>query len=454
MNFAELFSNPSMMHAAVVHMPIAAAVFGLLLIGLSAIFHRNNSIRAVTALMFLIASASAYLAIETGEDARELVPNTMPTAVWDQLTAHAQNAENVLYASIFTLICLLISLIRVDTVRIVGLLLAGVGAVAANVFVAQTGHLGGTLVYIHGVGTPFAHQPAAPVAAPVAEAPESPAETAVESGGDMPAETPMVSEAPIEAAVPADNPDWVAIKEFTLEEAQKVSYKNDIWPIIDDQCIVCHEGEDADGDFIMTTLAEMMQGGKKGGPGVVPGKPDESSVVIYIRGIANPRMPEDEPPLPEDMLHKIRMWIAAGAIDDSETAPAEVMKDEGAPADSAAEATPAPAEETAEAPSEAPAPEAAPAEEMKEAAPAPEAAEAVAAPESADSTSEAAAPAETVEESPAEAPAEETKESAPAAEETSPASEEAPAAEESPAAEEAPATEEAPAAETAESPQA
>ncbi len=143
MNISELLSNPSMIHAAIVHMPIAAAFIGLLFVILSAIFHRNNTVRALTALIFLIVVVSAYVAIESGEDARDLVPSSLPTAVWDQLSAHKAAAENVLYAGAFTLACLVLSLIRFDAIRIGGLLIAAIGAIATNIFCANTGHLGG-----------------------------------------------------------------------------------------------------------------------------------------------------------------------------------------------------------------------------------------------------------------------------------------------------------------------
>ena len=408
MNFAELLTNPSMMHAAVVHMPIAAVVFGLIFIGLSAIFHRNNTVRAMTALMFLLAAASAYVGIETGESARDLVPNTVSKAISDQITAHANHAENVMYASIFTLACLLISLIRVDTVRIIGLLLAAIGAVVANVFVAQTGHLGGTLVYNEGVGTPMIHQvaapappaveapvviPDAPVEAPVEPAPEEP-EMPAEPIMEVPVEPLMEPEPPVEAAPVADDPEWVPIRDFTPEEAQQISYKNDVWPIIDDQCIVCHKGKKPDGQFLMTSVADIMKGGKKGGPGIIPGRPDESSIVHYIRGIVNPRMPEDEPPLTEDMLHTIRMWIAAGAIDDSDPPAAT----EASPAP---EATPEPEPDTATE---------VPAEEMNDAVPAATTEPATEAAPAAEEMKDEA-PAATGE----SAPAEEMKEEAPAA---------------------------------------
>ena len=406
MNISELLSNPSMIHAAVVHMPIAAAFIGLLFVILSAIFHRNNTVRALTALIFLIVVVSAYVAIESGEDARDLVPNTLPTAVWDQISAHKAAAEQVLYAGAFTLICLVLSLIRFDVIRIGGLLLAAVGAIATNIFCASTGHLGGALVYNHGVGTPMVHQAApAPVTEPVAPppAPVMPGESAVPAipavPTPVPAEivpVPMPAEPlpaePMPAAL-AENPEWLPIREFTAEEAALVSFKRDVWPIIDDQCTSCHENPDADGDYDMTTVESMVKGGKKGGPGVVPGKPDESSIIHYIRGIAKPRMPEDEPPLTDEQVHTLRMWIAAGAKDDSAEAstPAPAVE---APAPTEVPAEPVPAPETA--PVVEPAPvEAAPA--PAEVAPTPEATpapEAVAPVESAPVVEEAPAPVE------------------------------------------------------------
>lgn len=397
MNITELLSNPSMIHAAVVHMPIAAAFIGIIFIVVSAIFHRNNTVRSLAALLFLIVVASSYVAIESGEDARDLVSPELPSAIWDPLTAHAASAEKVLYAGIFTLACLLISLIRFDMIRIVGLLLAAIGALATNIFCANTGHLGGVLVYNHGVGTPLLKQTApAPTRPEATPAPEVPT---------TPEATPAVPEATPVEAVPmpdpvAENPDWLPIRDFTPEEAALVSFKRDVWPIIDDQCITCHENPDADGDYEMNTVENMLKSGKKGGPGVVPGSPDESSIIKYIRGIAKPRMPEDEDPLTEDQIHTLRMWIAAGAKDDSaepETAPVavepvmEVSPPEAAPAP---EATPAPEVPTVPEATPAPAPEATPAPEVV--VPAPD----VPQPESAPVVEEVPAPVET----PADAP--------------------------------------------------
>lgn len=391
---SELLSNPSMIHAAAVHMPIAAAMFGLILIVLSAIFHQNNTLRSVTVLIFAILVVSAWVGIETGEDARDLVPPTAPKAVADQITDHAASAEKVLYSGGVALVLVLISLIRVEVLRKGGLLLAAVAALVCNVFVAKTGHMGGALVYNEGVGTPMSHQAPTPVPpvteppAPVEPVMETPVEDSAPAAEAPVMETPAPVPAPTPAPEPVEEPEeeLVAIREIDMEQAKAVSFTRDVWPLLDDQCVVCHESPDPDGDYDITTVENMLKAGKKGGPGVIPGKPDESSIILYIRGVYNPRMPEDEDPLSEDDLHLLRMWIAAGAIDDSAAAPAEEeMKDEApateAPVESPApeETTPAPAEEEMknEAPVETPAPvetTPTPAEaEMKDEAPAVEA---------------------------------------------------------------------------------
>ncbi len=453
MDFAELFSNPSMMHAAAVHMPIAAAVFGFIFIILSAIFQRSTAIRLATVLIFVILVASAWVGIETGEDARDLVPNTISTAVSDQISAHAHSAERVLYGGIATLAFVLISLIPVNFFRIGGLLCAAVGAFVVNILVAQTGHMGGALVYNEGVGTPLIHQKATPVA--VVEPTEEVSEGTAE-------ETPMVEVVVVEPE-PDPSADWIPIREIDMEEAKLVSYTRDVWPLLDDQCVVCHESPDADGDYEVTSVEKMLLSGKKGGPGVVPGKPDESSIITYIRGKVNPRMPEDEDPLSEDDLHMLRMWIAAGAIDDGAIAdagvPAEPVMTEETPAPEAAPEV-APVEEemteeapAVEAPADAPVSEATPdlapvVEEMKEESPAVEVPADAPVPEVVPD----AAPAE--EEMKDAAPAVEAPVDAPAPEtvpEAAPATEDAPVAAEAPEApvEAAPVEESAPAEEAA-----
>src|SRR5271169_1151192 len=110
----------------------------------------------------------------------------------------------------------------------------------------------------------------------------------------------------------------INIRPIDLKEAAKVSYSRDIRPILASDCDECHSAEDHKSNFDVSSVAALLKHGKKAGPGVVPGKPDASAIVQYIRGLADgPQMPKGEPPVNEQDLHLIRSWIAAGAVDDS-----------------------------------------------------------------------------------------------------------------------------------------
>lgn len=110
----------------------------------------------------------------------------------------------------------------------------------------------------------------------------------------------------------------IAIRSLDPAAAAKVSYARDIKPILLNNCVECHSPEDKKSDFDASTVEALKRKGKKAGEGIIPGKPDESSVVQYIRGLVDgPQMPKGAPALSEDELHLIRLWIAAGAKDDS-----------------------------------------------------------------------------------------------------------------------------------------
>ena len=110
----------------------------------------------------------------------------------------------------------------------------------------------------------------------------------------------------------------INVRPIDSTAAAKVSYARDIKPILVNSCVECHSTEDKKSGFDASSVAALKQKGKKAGPGIVPGKPDESAIVQYIRGLADaPQMPKGSDPLSEDELHLIRMWIAAGAKDDS-----------------------------------------------------------------------------------------------------------------------------------------
>lgn len=62
-------------------------------------------------------------------------------------------------------------------------------------------------------------------------------------------------------------------------QSNQVSFKKDVFPIIDKRCLSCHaEDEDNPSELSLDTYAMLMAGGKHGKP-VVPGKSAESMLV-------------------------------------------------------------------------------------------------------------------------------------------------------------------------------
>ncbi len=95
----------------------------------------------------------------------------------------------------------------------------------------------------------------------------------------------------------------------------QISYSEDIAPIFRGWCISCHaqggEGEKASG-LDLTTYEGLIKG-TKFGPMVVPGKPDESNLMVLIQGTAKLRMPFKHKPLPNCLRQNIWSWIFEGA---------------------------------------------------------------------------------------------------------------------------------------------
>jgi formate dehydrogenase gamma subunit len=88
--------------------------------------------------------------------------------------------------------------------------------------------------------------------------------------------------------------------------AGSVSFASDIEPLLAAQCGTCH-GETALGGLQVTAYQSLLAGGENG-PVILPGSPDESLIVVQMRGEHPARLSGDD-------LQKLIDWIAAGAED-------------------------------------------------------------------------------------------------------------------------------------------
>ncbi len=97
--------------------------------------------------------------------------------------------------------------------------------------------------------------------------------------------------------------------------AEKVSFRQHVWPILKRHCRGCHSGAEPKGDLSIDTVKGMLRGGETG-PLFERGKPDESLLLEMIAG-DDPQMPPKPPRLSAAKIHTLRQWIFAGAKDDS-----------------------------------------------------------------------------------------------------------------------------------------
>ncbi len=110
------------------------------------------------------------------------------------------------------------------------------------------------------------------------------------------------------------------------EKGKEVSFKQDVAPIIQKNCIPCHAEDNYNpSELSLDSYSSLMQGGKHGSP-VVAGKAEESIIMKKLEGdppFGDPmplakKLPDGTRPrkkLSEEELSTIRAWINQGAKD-------------------------------------------------------------------------------------------------------------------------------------------
>src|SRR5688500_1044168 len=351
-------------HAINVHLPVVLALLGLpLVIFLTITRGRSRALAWFSVAFYVLLMLSAAFASRTGEAAMAELPATLPQPAWDRVNFHELMAEKVWIFAAVTGLCLLLANVPRRSFRQTFLALSLVASVATVGWVFVTGHSGGVAVYEYGLGTPAmnAYVVGGPTTAPSPAPTTQPAAAANVRGSHgretvgsslfpaTPAQVEQTSAPPL--ALASDAAKESAPKELTsttatpntATPASLVSYTKQIKPIMTARCVECHAGEKPKGAYSVTTVPDLLKSGKKAGPGVVAGKPSDSSVVQYIKGTKSPRMPKGAEPMPAAEIALIEQWIAQGAVDDSgKTAPGEAAAPAVAEKAPAPDATPAP----------------------------------------------------------------------------------------------------------------
>jgi WD40 repeat protein len=96
---------------------------------------------------------------------------------------------------------------------------------------------------------------------------------------------------------------------------EPVSFYKQIKPILDRQCVGCHQGPSRQADLSLASYKDIQTGGRKGS--ALAPTPEKSLLISYLTGEAKPQMPFGGKPLPDDQIELFRRWIREGAKDDS-----------------------------------------------------------------------------------------------------------------------------------------
>jgi WD40 repeat protein len=102
-------------------------------------------------------------------------------------------------------------------------------------------------------------------------------------------------------------------------------YNQQIAPLFKQYCVGCHNAQDAESGLVLESYETLFKGGE-GGAVLLPGKSDQSRLVLMLEGKVEPLMPpeDNERPKPEEIA-LIRSWIDAGAKSPSGQPPDPTM---------------------------------------------------------------------------------------------------------------------------------
>ncbi len=119
-----------------------------------------------------------------------------------------------------------------------------------------------------------------------------------------------------------DRPTPIAVK--VPDRKEPVSYATEVAEFLEAKCAGCHGATLSENRLNLESVAGMLRGGKRG-PSIVVGKADESLVFRMAAHRFEPVMPpkdkKEQESLTPDELGLLKLWIDAGARDDSEAVP-------------------------------------------------------------------------------------------------------------------------------------
>lgn len=134
----------------------------------------------------------------------------------------------------------------------------------------------------------------------------------IKEGAKFDGQAPMANLATLTPDTKPEEPKMVEVVAATGKET--VSFSKDVAPVLADTCYNCHGGgQQTRANFNLVTFTNLLKGGDSASP-IVPGKGADSLLIKKLKGTAEGnRMPQNLPPLPDNVIAKIEKWIDEGA---------------------------------------------------------------------------------------------------------------------------------------------
>ena len=109
---------------------------------------------------------------------------------------------------------------------------------------------------------------------------------------------------------------WLAMAALQARASEKVTYQDNVLPLIQANCARCHNEDKHKADLDLTSYAGALKGSGDG-PVLVPGNPDASKLWQCITQNEDPSMPPNRPPLPDKELAVFKQWIEGGLLENA-----------------------------------------------------------------------------------------------------------------------------------------
>lgn len=314
----QTLENPAMRHAAMVHAPVALAMVGIPVLLIALLVPRHRTPRLVGAVWYAVLAATAFLAMQSGEQAEGQLPADLEAAAVELVDRHESLASMVWWIAVGVTLLVGISCINRRPVRIIASILAFAGAVACAGVVATAAHDGGQLVYAHGIGT----TPRAELSRVRSERDDlerrlAEATALLEAAAARPERNLGRSEGEEAGGGEAEGSGGPGPSDPSGAVDIRVAFFHEsVEPLLASYCQSCHNSRRPKSGLDLTSAAGMAKGGRvlKVSP-VVPGDPEQSPLMAIIRGVHGDvdEMPPDDRMAPEE-IRVFEQWIKDGAV--------------------------------------------------------------------------------------------------------------------------------------------